>query len=86
MLITAGVLLLLFVTWQLWWTDVTANREQASTIRSLEQDFGDAQPGDPEALATLKNVPFGEAFAIVRIPRSDGLPAAFMAVPAGAVA
>ncbi|MFL6170934.1 MAG: class E sortase [Ornithinibacter sp.] len=71
-LITAGVLLLLFVTWQLWWTDVTANREQAGTIRSLEQGFGDSQHGglgDTEALATLKSVPFGEAFAIVRIPR-----------------
>ena len=71
-LITTGVLLLLFVAWQLWWTDVTANREQANTIRSLEQDFGDLQHGglgDTEALATLKNMPFGEAFAIVRIPR-----------------
>lgn len=72
MLITAGVLLLLFVTWQLWWTDVTANREQAGTIRSLEQDFGDSQHGGlggADAPATLKDVPFGEAFAIVRIPR-----------------
>jgi sortase A len=71
-LITLGVLLLLFVTWQLWWTDVIANRQQAGTIQSLERDFGDSQHGglggDP-ALATLKNVPFGEAFAIVRIPR-----------------
>ena len=72
MLITIGVLLLLFVSWQLWWTDVTANREQAGTIRSLEQDFGDSQHGGlagDQALATLKDMPFGEAFAIVRIPR-----------------
>jgi sortase A len=71
-LITVGVLLLLFVTWQLWWTDVTANREQAGILRSLEQDFGDPQPGGvggTGALATLKDVPFGDAFAIVRIPR-----------------
>ena len=68
-LITIGVLLLLFVTWQLWWTDITANREQASTIQSLEQDFGDVQHGGlggNDALATLKSVPFGKAFAIVR--------------------
>jgi sortase A len=74
LLITAGVLLLLFVTWQLWWTDVTANREQAGTIRSLEQDFEDSQHGglskpEPDAPAALTEVPLGEAFAIVRIPR-----------------
>jgi sortase A len=71
-LITVGVLLLLFVTWQLWWTDVTANREQAGIMQSLEQDFGDVQHGGlagQEPLATLKGVPVGEAFAIVRIPR-----------------
>ena len=71
-LITAGLLLLLFVAWQLWWTDVTANREQAGIIQSLEQDFGDVQHGGlagPEPVATLKSVPFGKAFAIVRIPR-----------------
>jgi len=69
-LITLGVLLLLFVTWQLWWTDVAADREQAVTIQALERDFGPrAQPGRTDTLATLKKVPFGEAFAIVRIPR-----------------
>jgi sortase A len=75
MLITLGLLLLLFVAWQLWWTDVTANREQAGTIHALERGFGPA--GVPEhghvsvadPVATLRNIPFGEAFAIVRIPR-----------------
>jgi len=71
-LITVGVLLLLFVAWQLWWTDVTADREQVDTVRSLESDFGEghhAGVAGPEALATLNSVPFGKAFAIVRIPR-----------------
>lgn len=78
-LITVGLLVLLFVAWQLWWTDVTANREQASTIADLERGFGQAGASDPgvgqsgvagqSSLATLKSVPFGEAFAIVRIPR-----------------
>jgi sortase A len=69
-LITFGLLVLLFVSWQLWWTDVTANREQAVTIQALERDFGDSvapKPANPRA--TLTKVPFGEAFAIVRIPR-----------------
>jgi sortase A len=74
-LITLGLLLLLFVAWQLWWTDVTANREQAGTIHALERGFGPAgvsqrgQPFPADPLATLRNIPFGEAFAIVRIPR-----------------
>ncbi len=71
-LITLGLLLLLFVSWQLWWTDVSANREQAGTIEVLERGFGDPRPGGAAAkdpLATLKNVPFGKAFAILRIPR-----------------
>src|SRR5450759_4230105 len=71
-LITLGLLLFLFVAWQLWWTDVTANRAQASTIQALEKGFGPA--GRPERraagpLATLTKVPFGQAFAIVPIPR-----------------
>jgi sortase A len=74
-LITVGLLLLLFVAWQLWWTDVTANRTQASTIQALERGFGPSGlpergiPGGTAPLATLTKVPFGEAFGIVRIPR-----------------
>jgi len=74
-LITIGLLLLLFVAWQLWWTDVTANRDQVATVRSLERGFGSpgalkgARAGGADALATLTKVPFGEAFGIVRIPR-----------------
>ena len=73
-LITLGLLVFLFLAWQLWWTDVTANREQAGTIQALENEFGHrAGPGTSSsgtpALATLRNVPLGKAFAIVRIPR-----------------
>jgi sortase A len=74
-LITVGLLLFLFAAWQLWWTDVTANRLQASTTLALERGFGPAGlpergvPGGADPRATLTKVPFGEAFAIVRIPR-----------------
>ena len=37
MLVTLTVLLFLLVAWQLWWMDVTANREQAGTIQALEK-------------------------------------------------
>ncbi len=74
LLITLGVVLLLFVGWQLWWTDVTANAEQAGTVASLEQDFGAPGAVPPAAAAQeprvrLAGVPQGRAFAILRIPR-----------------
>jgi sortase A len=71
--ITLGLLALLFLAWQLWWTDVTANREQAVAVQALERGFSPAalpERGVPaEPLATLSRVPLGEAFAIMRIPR-----------------
>ena len=68
LLVTAGALLLLFVAWQLWWTDVTANRVQGDTVHALTRDFADQRPTTP-ASETPKAVPFGKAFAILRIPR-----------------
>ena len=68
LLVTAGALLLLFVAWQLWWTDVTANRVQGDTVHALTRDFGTGRPATP-ASETPKAVPFGKAFAILRIPR-----------------
>ena len=68
LLVTAGALLLLFVAWQLWWTDVTANRVQGDTVHALTRDFGNGRSATP-ASETPKAVPFGKAFAILRIPR-----------------
>ena len=68
LLITLGLLLFLFVAWQLWWTDVTANREQAITIHALERAFGppalsphgsvSSPLGWSNSLATPRPVPF----------------------------
>ena len=76
LLITLGVLLLLFVAWQLWWTDVRADVAQGRTTDRLQQDWGGfapdelpdapADPGEPPALAQPDA---GEAFAIVHVPR-----------------
>lgn len=68
LLVTAGLVLLLFVGWQLWFTDVTANRVQDATVSRLTQDFARGGPTTP-GTETPKAVPFGSAFAIVRIPR-----------------
>ena len=66
--VTAGVLLLLFVGWQLWWTDVAANRVQDDTVHSLTRDFSSGSTGGAVD-KTPPAVPFGQAFAIVRVPR-----------------
>jgi sortase A len=70
-LVTAGAVLLLFVAWQLWWTDVEANRAQGGAVQALARDFSSAAPTAPAAAPNEKPKPvkFGEAFAIVRIPR-----------------
>ena len=70
-LVTAGLVLLLFVAWQLWWTDVEANREQGGTVQALTRDFGRSGTTTPASAPNEKPKPvkFGEAFAIVRIPR-----------------
>lgn len=36
LLISAGVLLLLFTVWQLWWTDIVADREQREILADLD--------------------------------------------------
>jgi sortase A len=70
-LVTAGLVLLLFVAWQLWWTDVEANRAQDGTVQALARDFGGGGATAATAAPNEKPEPvqFGEAFAIVRIPR-----------------
>jgi sortase A len=65
LLVTAGAVLLLFVAWQLWWTDVTANRAQDRTVSSLTREFSSGTPSTETPAA----VPFGKAFAILRVPR-----------------
>jgi len=68
--ITLGVLLLLFVAWQLWWTDVVSNREASRVVATLEQEF--AREGrTPTVPASGIPPAIGEdgAFAIVRVPR-----------------
>lgn len=42
--ITLGVVLLLFVVWQLWWTDVEAAQEQQAAVAELRQAWHDPVP------------------------------------------
>ena len=76
LLITAGLILVLFVAWQLWWTNIESGRAQQDAIRDLVQDFelpaDDPAPagqdyGDPVVLAPVDTE--GDTFAIVYVPR-----------------
>jgi len=68
--ITLGVVLLLFVAWQLWWTDIAAGQTQHALTRQLEQQWQQPPHLSGKASATtLKEIPMGDAFALIRIPR-----------------
>ncbi|MFB6501469.1 class E sortase [Streptomyces sp. NPDC002466] len=62
--ITLGVLMLLFVTYQLWWTNVRANQYAGKETNKIQDDWakGDRNPGVFEA---------GQGFAIIHIPKLD---------------
>ena len=61
LLVTVGAVVLLFVGWQLWWTDVVSDADAATVVTSME--------ADPPSWVQPKKVKLGDAFAIVRIPR-----------------
>ncbi|MFD4787891.1 class E sortase [Streptomyces sp. NPDC058459] len=62
--ITTGVVMLLFVTYQLWWTNVRAHAEAGSETSQLQDDWanGKRAPGAFEP---------GQGFAILHIPKLD---------------
>ncbi|WP_210585415.1 class E sortase [Streptomyces sp. GESEQ-35] len=62
--ITTGVLMLLFVTYQLWWTNVRAHAQAGKAASNLQQDWasGKRAPGTFEP---------GQGFALLYIPKLD---------------
>jgi sortase A len=66
LLITAGVVVLLFVAYQLVWTNVQADRAADAKSDRLEEVWEQRGPVGPEFDLPLQR---GEAFAILRIPR-----------------
>ncbi|GAA2384265.1 hypothetical protein GCM10010420_03100 [Streptomyces glaucosporus] len=64
--ITLGVVMLLFVSYQLWWTNVIANRQAGDEAKKLEQQWGEKEGDrDPGAFSP------GQGFAIMHIPKLD---------------
>ncbi|MFF9200372.1 class E sortase [Streptomyces sp. NPDC014986] len=62
--ITTGVLMLLFVTYQLWWTNVRAHAQAGKELSDLQDDWanGERKPGAFEP---------GQGFALLHIPELD---------------
>jgi sortase A len=86
LLLTLGALLLLFLVWQLWWTDVVADREQTGLLDGLEQEWGAVdeeqiaprQDGPPPQLeAPVDTMVFGRmhvpAFDRPEFPLAEGV-------------
>lgn len=71
LLVTAGVVLLLFVVWQLGYVALVDSRAQASAVGDLEQQFSGAvfAPATGPDATALQD---GQVFAILRIPRLGG--------------
>lgn len=73
LLVTLGVLVGLFVAWQLWWTDVTAAREHTRVVRTLEwkpppeKTVADRHRADPPAVHEPTRS--GSVFATFYVPR-----------------
>lgn len=65
-LITLGLLILLFVGWQLWWTDVLAHRSYDETRALLDQEWGidDTVGREPQPVQAT----YGKPFALMYIP------------------
>ncbi|MEV0441951.1 class E sortase [Streptomyces spectabilis] len=62
--ITAGVLMLLFVTYQLWWTNIRAHQQANAAARDLQEDWAEGK-GKPGAFEP------GQGFALLHIPELD---------------
>ncbi|MFG2498395.1 class E sortase [Streptomyces sp. NPDC048441] len=62
--ITVGVLMLLFVTYQLWWTNIRAHQQANGAAHDLQEEWakGKGKPGAFEP---------GQGFALMHIPRLD---------------
>ncbi|SCK15126.1 sortase A [Streptomyces sp. WMMB 322] len=67
--ISAGVLMLLFVAYQLWWTNVLAGQEAGGAAQSLQDKWKGEKGLDPERKAG--SFAPGEGFAILYLPKLD---------------
>ncbi|MDK8346733.1 class E sortase [Brevibacterium sp. UMB1308A] len=71
--ITAGLIMILFVVWQLWWTDIEANRDNENLASNLVTQWKDnprdKTPDDPDTPVIAKTPEENQAFGIMYVPR-----------------
>ena len=72
LLVTAGLVVLLFVVYEVWVTDLFSDRKQDALSQDLREDW-DVGTDDPTVPTLpgggISEVPLGEGFAFIRIPR-----------------
>lgn len=72
-LLTLGFILLLFVGWQLWWTNLEANANQAQALESFSQELPAPSPEapdyDPLNPPVTASPSYGQVYGAVYIPR-----------------
>lgn len=71
LLLTAGVILLLFVAWELWWTNVEADAKQSQAIQGFAKDF--AGPLAPAAPAAPTGPPDYGKPVVAQAPEHGGM-------------
>jgi sortase A len=70
LLITAGLVILLYVVWTLYVVGAIESGKQADVVAAMEKQFAISAPtGTPTSTTVKTKVPTGEVFAILRIPR-----------------
>ncbi|WP_178945227.1 class E sortase [Kocuria sp. TGY1127_2] len=74
LLITVGLILILFVVWQLWWTNLESDKAQADAVDQMKQNFRDSGSLDdsgkgPEDPIIGEAPAHGQGIGIMYIPR-----------------
>lgn len=73
LLLTVGVLLLLFVAWQLWWTNLEAEGVQKNALNTVTQEWKNGpaagEPGTKGRVIPLE----GETWGILFVPKFGGV-------------
>ncbi len=78
LLITAGLLVVLFLGWQVWWNDIVVGGQQATAAQELTEQWEnpDVETPDPDAAPVDHGEPVvsavaehGQGFATIYVPR-----------------
>ena len=75
LLITVGVVALLFVAWQLWIGDAIAGAQEHAEAEALAQSWAESSapptidPADPVVIPVMGDASHGDQFGVMYVPR-----------------